>query len=230
MSHKHHVAGSNPAGSIQYENITMFLRLPPNYHFPNKLWVACSGGSDSMALLNFLRSRDKREVSVAYFNHQTTQADAFQNFVFDFCENNKIDYRVGHISEEKSKGQSQEEYWREQRYQFFGKLDGPVFLGHNLDDVVETWIFSSFHGNAKLLPWSREGKYFRPLLLNKKQDLKKYCEEKNIPWIEDFSNTDLRFSRNRIRHRIMPEALFVNPGLYTTIKNKLLETFKPQEI
>lgn len=214
-----------------------FLTLPPKYKFPNKLWVACSGGFDSMALLNFLckpgrqsktNVKNNREVCVAHFNHQTPQANRFQAFVEDYCHKHEIKYEIGTLTSEKLKSQSHEEYWRDQRYAFFETLNAPIYMGHNLDDAVETWIFSSLSGQSKLIPWVRDH-YHRPLMLNKKEDLRKYCLENSVPWAEDTSNADVKHPRNRIRHNLMPEVLMINPGIHTTIRNKLLKAYKMDE-
>ena len=50
-----------------------------------------------------------------------------------------------------------------------------------------------------------------------------WAERKNVPFVEDGSNRNLRFCRNRIRHNILPEALKINPGLYKVVKKKLQE-------
>jgi tRNA(Ile)-lysidine synthase len=61
----------------------------------------------------------------------------------------------------------------------------------------------------------------RPLLLNEKSDFYRWCEDKNVPFIEDESNSCVDYSRNRIRHNIVPEALLVNPGLKTVVKKMI---------
>ena len=112
---------------------------------PRKIAIAVSGGPDSMAALDFL-SKGKREILALYFNHGTVHAKDAEHLVADYCSSRDIPYVVGNISRSKYKKESQEEYWRNERYRFFESLDGPVITAHHLDDVVEWWTFTSFHG------------------------------------------------------------------------------------
>lgn len=188
---------------------------------PDKLVVACSGGPDSMAALDFLK-HGRREVSAAYFNHGTSYSKDAEHIVTDYCRSRKIHCVVGNISRDKYNHESQEEYWRNERYRFFETLDNPIVTAHHLDDVVEWWIFSSIHGNPRLIPY-QNGKIIRPFLMTPKSELTSWCERKNVPSIQDISNKNVRFSRNRIRHNIIPEIEKINPGIRKNIK-KLVES------
>ena len=88
---------------------------------------------------------------------------------------------------------------------------------HHLDDCVETYLFSCLRGFQSVIPYSR-GNVIRPFLLNEKSVFEKWCKQKVVPFIQDQSNDCLDYSRNRIRHNIVPEALKVNPGLKTVVK------------
>jgi tRNA(Ile)-lysidine synthase len=61
----------------------------------------------------------------------------------------------------------------------------------------------------------------RPFLLNEKSQFYKWCETKRVPFIEDESNNCVDYSRNRIRHNIVPESLLVNPGLKTVVRKMI---------
>lgn len=187
---------------------------------PEAFIVACSGGVDSMAMLSFFCNRKTRP-SVAYFNHGTEHSQKTESFVRKYCEENELALYTRGIKRERNKNESLEEYWRNERYSFFRDLPGPVATAHNLDDCVETWIFTSLHGNPKIIPY-RNQNVFRPFLATPKSDLIAWCAKNNIPHSEDESNKDVRFCRNRIRHRIVPEALLINPGLRTVIKKKII--------
>tara|TARA_B100001123_G_C15003393_1_gene904465 strand:+ start:239 stop:877 length:639 start_codon:yes stop_codon:yes gene_type:complete len=192
------------------------------FPLPVQLTVAVSGGPDSMAGLDFL-SRN-RKVTAAYFNHGTPHSKVSQNLVEKFCEERKIDLEVGSIQKPRQK-QSLEEYWREERYNFFEKIEGPIITCHHLDDSVEWWLFSSFNGNPKLIPY-RRGKYLRPFLLNRKSTLVEWCERKNVRYIIDPSNNELAHARNLIRRRIIPNVELVNPGIHTVIKKKIIDSYQ----
>jgi tRNA(Ile)-lysidine synthase len=121
---------------------------------------------------------------------------------------------------QKNSKESQEEYWRRERYDFLSGL-GPVVTCHHLDDCVETYIWSSLHGTPKVIPLTRNN-VIRPFLTTRKQDLIYWCESHNVPWIEDESNKNSRYTRNYIRNELMPHALHVNPGLPKLVK-KIVE-------
>jgi len=91
-----------------------------------------------------------------------------------------------------------------------------IITAHHLDDAVETYLFSSFHGTSKTIPYNRK-KVIRPFLLTRKSEFEAWCANKNVPYWSDASNKDLRFARNRIRHAIMPEVLRVNPGIHKVV-------------
>ena len=185
---------------------------------PKSITIACSGGVDSMAVVDFL-SR-KHDITIAHFNHGTKHGEKAHQFVANYCANNNISMLVGFCRTEKLKQESQEEYWRRERYDFFKDL-GPVLTCHHLDDCVETYIWSSLHGTPKVIPLTRNN-VLRPFLTTRKQDFVYWCESHNVPWIEDQSNKNPRYIRNYVRHELMPHALHVNPGLHTLVR-KIVE-------
>ena len=127
---------------------------------------------------------------------------------------------VGHCVTEKWPEQSMEEYWRNERYRFLKGL-GPVITCHHLDDCVETYVWSSLHGTPKVIPLVRDN-VLRPFLTTRKQDFVYWCESHNVPWIEDESNKNTKYTRNYIRNEMMPHVLKVNPGIHTLVK-KIVE-------
>lgn len=187
---------------------------------PNKVHLACSGGVDSMAVLDFLR-KGKKEVIVCYFDHGTIHSRGAWVLLKNYCDRQGIQTIYGEVERDREKDESLEEYWRNIRYDFFRSIDGDVITCHHLDDVVETYLFSTIHGKSKLINY-RNQNVIRPFLGTKKSDFIKWCEEKKVPFWEDKSNLDTSFPRNRIRHNIIPEILKVNPGIHKVVK-KLLD-------
>jgi tRNA(Ile)-lysidine synthase len=185
--------------------------------------VACSGGVDSMAVCDFYK-RGNKDFIVGYFHHGTKQADEMREFVRSWCIKNNVRFITGCISNTKSSSQSQEEYWRDERYRWLKSFNLPVITCHHLNDAIETWIFSSLHGNPKVISY-QNGIVFRPFIITEKQDMIDWCVKHEINWVEDRSNLDVSFPRNRIRHNIVPEALKINPGLAKVIKKKILASF-----
>tara|TARA_R100000808_G_scaffold24984_1_gene60181 strand:+ start:11385 stop:11975 length:591 start_codon:yes stop_codon:yes gene_type:complete len=183
--------------------------------------MACSGGVDSMAALDFLR-RGGREIEVAYFNHNTPHSGYAQSFVQDYCESHNLKLITGSTSMKKVGSQSWEEYWRDERYAFLHGLKTPVVTAHHLDDVCEWWLFSSLHGKPALTPYSNQN-VIRPFLTTPKSVLHAWCDRKGVPYVEDVSNDDTRYMRNFIRHNMMPHALHVNPGMRKVLAKKIME-------
>lgn len=191
---------------------------------PSDVVVACSGGVDSMAFVNFLL-QGRRNVRLAFFNHDTLHSKQAQEFVEKFANEKKLDLFLGRVQGSKGK-RSIEEFWRDERYSFFERINTKFLITcHHLDDVVETWIMSAMHGNPKLIPYRRGQNIYRPFLMTSKKIIKDYADRKKVTWVEDPSNARTEYIRNHIRHSLMPGVLKVNPGIRTMIRKKLIETY-----
>ena len=189
---------------------------------PNKCYLACSGGPDSMFALDFL-IRGKKDVTILYMNHGTEHGAEAEAFVKSEAKRLGVKIEVGCVgSAEKEKNESSEQFWRRIRYDFLNKFnDAPIVMVHNLDDEVENWIFSSLRGNGKLIPY-RNGNVIRPFLCISKKEILSWNERKGVPFVVDPGNFSDDYTRSYIRQNLMPHALFVNPGLHKTIRNKVL--------
>ncbi len=179
--------------------------------------IACSGGVDSMAILHFL-VKGRYNPHVIYFNHNTEHGNLAEKFITEYCSNNNLNLFVGRT--ELKPTSNKEKIWSDLRYEFFSKFDFPIMTCHHLDDCVETYIFSCLRGFQSVIPYSK-GNVIRPFLLNEKSVFEKWCKQKMVPFIQDESNDCLDYSRNRIRHQIVPESLLVNPGLKTVVKKMI---------
>lgn len=187
-----------------------------------EVYVACSGGVDSMAVVDFL-VRNHR-VNLMFFDHGTETSKDALDFIHErYCSS--IDLAgtklfIGHISRPKERQESWEEYWRIQRYEWFHSYAHPIITCHHLDDCVENWIFTSLHGEGRIIPY-RNKNVIRPFRANHKSEFIDWCRNKSVPWIEDVTNQDTKFMRNYIRHEIVPKAMMVNPGLHKVIAKKV---------
>jgi tRNA(Ile)-lysidine synthetase-like protein len=179
--------------------------------------IACSGGVDSMAILDFL-IKGKYNPNVIYFNHNTQHGHEAEKFITEYCEKNNLKLYIGRT--DLNPTSNKEKIWSDLRYDFFSKFDFPIITCHHLDDCVETYLFSCLRGFQSVIPYSR-GNVIRPFLKNEKKVLEDWCKRKNVPFIEDESNATTDYSRNKIRHNIVPESLKVNPGLKTVV-NKMI--------
>ena len=124
-----------------------------------------------------------------------------------------------------------EEAAREVRYSFLGEVSeatglGIVALGHTFDDLAETVLMRIMRGSGTrglrgmvdLSDWrSREGDkratLFRPMLGVSKEEALAYCAEKNITCRRDTGNVLMRFTRNRVRHHLLPRDGRVQPPI-----------------
>ena len=179
--------------------------------------LACSGGVDSMAIANFLLNGGYYP-NILYFNHNTENGDKAEELVTKYCRTHNLKLFVGRT--DLSPKSNKEKIWSNLRYEFFSQFDFPIITCHHLDDCLETYIFSCLRGFQSVIPYSR-GNVIRPFLLNEKSVFYKWCQDKNVPFVEDESNSCVDYSRNRIRHNIVPEALLVNPGLKTVVRKMI---------
>jgi tRNA(Ile)-lysidine synthetase-like protein len=189
-----------------------------------EIYVACSGGVDSMAVVDFLMKN--HTVNLMFFDHGTETSKEALDFLtsryYPSIEHAGMKLFVGSVSRPRNKSESWEEYWRNQRYQWFHSYEHKIITCHHLDDCVETWIFNSLNGEGRIIPYSNWN-VIRPFRLNRKSEFTNWCRNKNVPWVEDTSNEDIGYMRNFIRHEIVPKALVVNPGLHKVIRKKVLE-------
>jgi len=191
--------------------------------------VAVSGGPDSMAALSFIQNANPN-IAAIYFDHKTEHGKEAKTFLQSYCESNNITLVIGELAQTKPKQDSWEEFWRTQRYHFLHSLkDHLIATAHHLNDVAETYLWGCAHGTFRFIhyrqPSNNKTNIIRPFLLTPKTKLLAWCHRHSIPYIKDGSNNNLKFTRNRIRHKILPEIEQINPGFLTTItklvKNRL---------
>ncbi|MGI6511697.1 MAG: tRNA lysidine(34) synthetase TilS [Catenisphaera adipataccumulans] len=175
--------------------------------------LACSGGPDSMALLDQCRGR--YEIHAAHVNYKKREsADRDEHIVKTYCDRYGIAF---HVLYPKWDHTGNFQAWaRDIRYQFFEQLADTygtdlIFVAHQLDDRIETYIFQKRRqmlcDTYGLAPTARRHGYtiVRPLLEQEKQELEDYCLEHGVPYGIDESNLTDTYTRNRIRHHITAE-------------------------
>ena len=201
----------------------MSIKLEPAPNREEKLLCAVSGGADSMCLLHVLWSRGY-DVTAAHFEHGIRGEESLRDakFVETWCKEHNIPFVIEHADvpacAEKS-GMSLEETARELRYDFLNraaeKLGADrILTAHNLDDNAETVLFNLVRGSGAAglcgIPESRD-KILRPLLHVSRTEIEAYLKENNIPHVEDSTNRRDDYTRNRMRHRVMPQLREINP-------------------
>jgi tRNA(Ile)-lysidine synthase len=190
---------------------------------------ALSGGMDSMALLHVL-SRLKGilgfSLCAAHYNHRLRGEESIRDadFVASYCRDQNISLFLGEgdvEQEAKNLGQGIEETARSMRYAFLEDAAqkakaARIVTAHHADDNVETVLLHLVRGTGLRgltgIPPVR-GIIVRPLLTTSRQEIVEYVRLHHLPFVEDSSNEDNRFSRNRIRHQVLPILQDMNPNL-----------------
>jgi tRNA(Ile)-lysidine synthase len=185
---------------------------------PRKIYLAISGGVDSMVMRNFL-IQGRRDVKYLFMHHGTDNSQKAYDFLLGVIP----ELVVGNLSLTRKKNESSEMYWRRERYSFLDRFtDRPIITCHHLDDQVENWFMSCSKGNPKVMPYKRDN-YIRPMILVKKSEILNYATKNGVVNVEDSSNDDVVHPRNRIRHNVIPEIIKAFPGIYKTVAKKVEE-------
>jgi tRNA(Ile)-lysidine synthase len=196
---------------------------------PGTYVVAVSGGVDSMALLDMLVKQAmsyetgamRKEASdspltahrspliVAHYNHGIREdSHEDRQLVQDVARRHGLPfvYDEGRLGPEAS-----EEVARKARYDFLHRVREAsgaraIITAHHQDDLLETAVHNMLRGTGRrgLVSLRSRDRVQRPLLHVSKADLIAYAKDQGLAWREDVTNSDLRYRRNYIRHKILP--------------------------
>ncbi len=196
--------------------------------------LACSAGSDSLALLlvmNFLAPRLKTRLTAAHLDHclrPESQNEAVA--LAGICQTLEIPLITGRSRVDllsRKTGRGIEEAGRTLRYRFLLGLRRKikadlVMTAHHADDLAEDVLMRLLRGTgwpglAGMPAWDPDRRLARPLLYIPKKLAQEFLHAQNLGWHEDASNTDQTFLRNRIRHVTLPDIKRVFPGMHRAI-------------
>ena len=199
----------------------------------DKVIVALSGGADSVALLHVLislKEEYKLTLYAAHFNHgiRGEEADRDEAFVVDLCSDHDIPlYRrkadVPAIAAES--GESLELCGRNLRYKFFDETAASVggvkiATAHHSSDNAETvlWNITRGSGIGGLcgIPAKRDN-IIRPLLCCSRDQIEDYCRENDLRYVTDSTNLSDDYTRNKLRHQVIPVLQELNPNVEESI-------------
>lgn len=201
---------------------------------PGELVVcAVSGGADSMCLLDvMIRACEDRGYKIAamHFNHRLRggQSDRDESFVREHCQKRGIGFYsgAGDVKEyAKKNAMGIEEAARELRYAFFEEIAiktdaARVATAHNACDNAETVIMNMARGAGLRgmcgIPPVR-GIYIRPLLSCTREEILRYLSDNGIDHIEDETNSQPVYTRNKIRLNVLPRLLSLWPGFIGSV-------------
>jgi tRNA(Ile)-lysidine synthase len=221
-------------------------------HPGDRLCIAISGGADSVALLLTVHAANTtpREslgigLSAVHVHHSLRgeEADADQRFVEDLCARLDIPlhlHRADVPTRITTTSEGIEEAARTLRYDFFSTLlasnqADAILTAHTLDDQAETVLMKLLRGAwteglsaihpVLTLP---KGKILRPFLATRRAEIESFLKSSNQLWRNDSTNSDTAFTRNRIRHELLPQLRTFNPNLDQTLAN-LAELAREEE-
>lgn len=211
------------------------------------LGVALSGGADSTALLMACAAKWPGQVVALHVNHGLQAAAAtFESHCVNLCAQLQVPLRVQKVAAHAAPGQSPEDAARIARYKSFCALAGmdaaqaaiqSIAIAQHADDQVETVMLALGRGaglaglSAMPASWVRDGLIFhRPLLRVAGEDIRQWLVAQNGKWVEDPSNADVRFTRNRIRAQLLPALAAVFPQVRDTVARSAAHAAQAQTL
>ena len=199
------------------------------------LAVAISGGADSVALLYAMLSVKNEygiDVFAAHFNHKLRGEESERDMMFvkELCD--KLGVRLvcgeGDVAAYAENNKlSTELAGRQMRYDFFESLSADaVATAHTASDNLETVLFNLTRGSGIEglcgIPPKRD-KYIRPLIACTRDEIEEYCKQNDLCFVTDSTNLSDDYSRNLIRHKVVPVLKTLNPSLENNILNTSFE-------
>lgn len=195
-----------------------------------RILVAISGGVDSVVLTHLLSELDY-DFALAHCNFKLRgeESDKDEIFVRNLGKKlNKITYVTSFDTEKiaSERGISIQMTARELRYQWFEELMQEhsfsyVLTAHQKDDVLETFLLNFIRGTGLSglvgIP-EQNGTIIRPLLPFTREEIKEFALKNKLKWREDQSNASVKYSRNKLRHQVIPVLKEINPSLDKTFE------------
>ncbi|MBR5586758.1 MAG: tRNA lysidine(34) synthetase TilS [Clostridia bacterium] len=211
------------------EKVKNFITANKLFTETDSVLVAFSGGADSMCLLHILKTLSYN-VSAAHFNHMLRGEESFKDekASADFCKSLNIPFFLhrANIAEiAKSEGISEETAGRQERYRFFRHIASEngiskIATAHNLNDNAETVLMHLIRGcstdGLSGIPKCRDN-IVRPLLSCSRNEIEDYCEHHGLPYVTDSTNLESIYTRNKIRHELLPVLAEFNPNILSAL-------------
>ncbi len=195
----------------------------------DKILLTVSGGIDSMVMAHlFLKQNYKMGIAHCNFSLRDDESDKDEELVRKFASDHGIPFfniRFETKSYAKEKGLSVQMAARELRYKWFEEMRenngyDSIAVAHNLNDNIETLLINLFRGTGLtgmtgMKPVNK--RIIRPLLFATRQEITAYCKKHKIIFREDRSNADTKYTRNKIRHLVIPVLKEINPSIELTL-------------
>ena len=198
-----------------------------------KALIAFSAGPDSVCLLDIMHNVMSAKVNfeLVYVNHGLRSARALareEKITRDYAARYGVGAKLLKVRMRKSK-LGIEAAARASRYrtllQYCARVGAHrVVLGHNLDDVVETFILNMLRGSGmrglRSIPAAR-GHFVRPLINVKKADILRYLRARKLSYAIDRTNLSLSHRRNLLRIKVLPVLQKLNPEIHSTVRREI---------
>jgi len=208
----------------------------------SKILIAISGGIDSVILTHLLQQLNFA-ISLAHcnFNLRGEESNKDEKFVRELAKNLKVPVFIKSFKTKeyaKENKLSIQETARNLRYNWFEELLKQnnldyVLTAHNLNDNLETFLINFTRGTGLQgltgIPVINN-KTVRPLLEFSREHIENFAKENNINWREDQSNANTKYTRNKIRHKVLPILKEINPNILDSFKNTTLHLKDSEKI
>lgn len=187
------------------------------------LILAVSGGIDSSVLFHLFCSLEKEiPISingVCHLNHGIRNTSDFDE---EFVRKTSYQHNISFFSKKLSPPKTGVELWgRKERYEFFSEIlektnSNLIVTAHHLDDEIETFLFrlitgrSISHQEGLIRELDFERRIYRPFISLSKKQIELYANSKSLLFVGDETNNDINYSRNFIRHNIIPHFEHLN--------------------
>lgn len=218
-------------------------RFNPGPDSSTLLAVAYSGGADSTALLLACHEKWPGRVRAIHVHHGLqAAADDFERHGREFCRRFNIPYSAHRVDARHAAGQSPEDAARTARYAALAEAARAagvrhVALAQHADDQIETLLLALSRGaglpglTSMPAQWERDGlQWHRPLLDVPGAELRVWLTQQGIDWVEDPTNADERYTRNRIRARLLPALQEVFPQFRETFARSISHIVQAQQL
>lgn len=174
---------------------------------PGKYVLAVSGGIDSVVLLDILSKVNDIDIVIAHLDHGIrVDSKLDQKLVKDLAKTYRFIYETKSINLGKN---ASEKLARDNRYEFLNSVLKnhqaiAIITAHHQDDLIETSIINLLRGTGRkgVSSLKSDDNLIRPLLSVSKNQIKQYATEHKLIWREDSTNSDLRYQRNLVRHKL----------------------------
>ncbi len=188
--------------------------------------AALSGGADSVCLLyalNALKDELNFTLKAAHLNHgiRGNEAKRDEDFARNLCEKLEIEIFLGFKDiPALSGGKNTEMVARNERYKFFSELTekengAKIAVAHNKNDAAETMVMRLIRGTSVFgfcgIPVKNKN-IIRPLLSLSREEIEKFLAYEDISFVTDSTNLSDEYTRNKIRHKILPAMKEINEG------------------